>query len=121
VKFDEPVGKHLAKCSQSVLTIHGCNDKGKAVAVGGLDAVLKDSVKKALELAGFSVRENPRLPGKNPQNICNQGARCAGVQLEIPVSLRVLLLKDLVCSTGKSNAKIFNVFVSALREALSGF
>ena len=121
IAFDEPVGRRLAKRSQKVLTIHGCNHKGKAVVVEGLDAVLKESVKKGLKSAGFSAREDPRLPGKNPGNICNQGARGVGVQLEIPVGLRALMFKDFAHLSKKSNAQIFNVFVSALREALSGF
>jgi phage replication-related protein YjqB (UPF0714/DUF867 family) len=120
VEFDERVCKSLAKRSQKVLSIHGCNHKGKAVAVGGLDAVLKERVREGLKSAGFFVREDPRWPGKNPQNICNQGARGVGVQLEIPVWLRSMMFKDFACSTRKNSTEIFNDFVSALREALAG-
>jgi phage replication-related protein YjqB (UPF0714/DUF867 family) len=121
VGFDEPLGRSLVLRSRKVITIHGCHHHGKSVFVGGRDAAAKAGVKQGLESAGFSTLEDPRLAGKSPQNVCNQGAGGPGVQLEIPIALRALMFRDFRCARRSGDAHIFTEFVTALRRVLEGF
>jgi phage replication-related protein YjqB (UPF0714/DUF867 family)/ppGpp synthetase/RelA/SpoT-type nucleotidyltranferase len=95
--FDEPEGLRLAAAADVVVTVHGRKDEGdtETVWLGGLDHQLRDAVAKNLQDAGFRVRTTGhRLPGEEPDNICNRGKRGAGGQLEIPRTLRQALIAD---------------------------
>jgi phage replication-related protein YjqB (UPF0714/DUF867 family) len=96
-RFDEPRALALISTSEIVLTIHGRKDAGDqaAVWVGGLHEPLRDDIASALRDSGFAAKavgEGHPLAGRDPTNICNRGRRGAGVQIEIPKSLRLELL-----------------------------
>jgi len=116
--FDEPVAGGIAAAATRVITIHGCRESEEAVVVGGLDTELRASVRERLEKAGFSVREDPRLPGRSRMNICNRCGRGRGVQLEVTRGLRRRLFPGLTASERKSPLPLFFRFVEALCDAL---
>ena len=96
-RFDEPKGLRLVEASQLAVGVHGRKngDDRLAVWVGGLDKRLRDAVSAALVFDGFSAKTTGHdLPGKAPTNICNRGRRKAGVQLEIPRTLRDKLVAE---------------------------
>lgn len=87
-KFNEPSCMELLSAAHTVLAVHGCLGE-KTIYVGGLDKPLKARLAQALAEAGFPVEtENHRFPAQDPSNICNQGARKMGAQLEITPDLR---------------------------------
>lgn len=91
-RFDEPGALALVGGAQKVVAVHGrANGSGPyTVWVGGLDAALRDRIAARLTTAGFvaSVVASGSLAGRDPANICNRGATGAGVQLELPRTLR---------------------------------
>lgn len=111
-RFDEPQGRTLAQAAELVVGVHGRADKedSNAVWLGGRDEALRDAIGHALQEAGFSVQTTGhRLPGKEPTNICNVGLKKAGVQLELPRTLRDQLVAD---------ALQLNAFASVVRSAI---
>ncbi len=120
-RFDEPRGTDIANNSQTIVTIHGCKEKGKIVYIGGRDKLLKEKIIKATKLAGFAVKESPRFPGINKLNICNRSRTGRGVQLEISMGLRRAMFQDISRIKRKKTTKIFAEFISAVRRALSDF
>jgi phage replication-related protein YjqB (UPF0714/DUF867 family) len=94
--FDEKRACELVEKSEVVIAVHGRSDKADArtIWLGGRDIGLRDAVGDALKQAEFAVTTDHDLPGIEPNNICNRGRTGAGVQLEIPKSLRKELLKD---------------------------
>ena len=82
-KFDEPKAVSLAAASLAAFSIHGQDETGKTICVGGGNSGLAAASARELKKNGFSV-EYPcrRLPGKSPKNIANRAKR-GGVQLEI--------------------------------------
>jgi phage replication-related protein YjqB (UPF0714/DUF867 family) len=96
-RFDEPNGLGLVEARDVVLAVHGRKDDDDepSVWLGGRDETLRDAIGLALEQANFLARtRDHRLPGREPANICNRGRRKAGVQLEIPRTLRSKLVAD---------------------------
>ncbi len=120
-QFDEPIGTDIAKDSQSIITIHGCKEEGEVVYIGGRDKSLKENLKKALRRAGFSIKETPRFPGKHELNICNRSQTGKGVQLEISMGLRRTMFQDISRIKRKKTTKVFDKFVTAIRNVLSDF
>ena len=120
-QFDEPIGTDIAKNSQTIIAIHGCKEKEKVVYIGGRDKSLKEKLKKALRRAGFSIKETPRFPGIHELNICNRSQTCKGVQLEISMGLRRIMFQDISRIKRKKTTKVFDKFVTAIRNALSSF
>ena len=120
--FDEPQGVSIVKSSRRVLAIHGCKDDEESVYLGGLDNDFKETIKKALIQAGFTVEKSPRaaLQGKSKGNICNRCRNGGGAQLEICKGLRKKMFFNLTCQGRKHKTESFHKFVSALRKALSG-
>jgi phage replication-related protein YjqB (UPF0714/DUF867 family) len=94
--FDEPTGRTLVEKSERVIAVHGCEGKGHAVYLGGLDRALRDAIGTALEAGGFKTgtHSNPNLQGLAVANICNRGRSGRGVQLEISCGLRDDLVKN---------------------------
>jgi phage replication-related protein YjqB (UPF0714/DUF867 family) len=117
--FDEPRGLGEAAGAATVITVHGCRERTPVVLVGGLDKTLRKALASALEEAGFAVREDPRLPGRSPLNLCNRSARGRGVQLEVSRGLRRTLFPGLTRSDRKAPLPRFERLVAALRRALS--
>jgi phage replication-related protein YjqB (UPF0714/DUF867 family) len=95
--FDEPQCVALVSECHQVIAIHGKAGRGvHHVEIGGLDAVLREAVFRSLADAGYAaeVVTSGTLAARSPFNICNRGARRAGVQLEITRGLRDALQKD---------------------------
>ena len=111
-RFDEPSALSIVSSSQVGIGIHGRRDEGdkETVWLGGLDHVLRELTGQALRRASFRAKTTGhRLPGEDPNNICNRGRSKAGVQLEIPRSLRVILL---------ASAPLLTAFAVAVRDAI---
>jgi phage replication-related protein YjqB (UPF0714/DUF867 family) len=69
-----------------ILTVHGEDSDDEAVCIGGLaDDALAAITRAPTAAAGFTIEKhsNPQLQGESRDNICNQGQRRAGVQLEL--------------------------------------
>jgi phage replication-related protein YjqB (UPF0714/DUF867 family) len=110
-RFDEPRALALVAGADTSIAIHGRKDDGTdTVWLGGRDEIQRDAVGDALRAAGFGAALNTALPGVHPSNICNRTRSGAGVQLELPRSLRRNLAED-----GRMIAR----FSTALRAAIS--
>lgn len=110
--FDEKGCQDLLSHTQTVLGIHGRldGDDPETIFLGGKDLTLKSKIEAEFERAGFkSISNGHRLPGVEPGNICNRGTSSAGVQLEIPRTLRDRLVRNDALRAG---------FVECLRTAL---
>jgi phage replication-related protein YjqB (UPF0714/DUF867 family) len=93
-KFDEPCCVKLVSQCDVIVAIHGRKDKTdkKSVYLGGLDIELRNAISEQLKQKGFPTQcHGHQFPGKCRMNICNRGRREAGVQLELPRSLRDML------------------------------
>lgn len=112
-RFDEPEGVALVEASEIVIAVHGRADLGdtRTVWMGGLHVEIRDAVGAALERAGFETSTDHHMQGRHPQNICNRGRLRAGVQLELPRSLR---------NRFRSDESSRNSFVSAVRSVVEG-
>lgn len=113
-RYDVPDALDAVKTAKVVIALHGRVDDEDAsrIWMGGLDAEVCKSIGDALENAGFPVLyDPPRFKGTHPSNIRNRGTTKAGVQLEIPLSLRQAFKKD---------AAYEKVLVSTLRSAIAG-
>lgn len=96
-RFDEPNCLDLVQGSDVVIAVHGRADEDDLVTtwLGGLDSNLRDEIARALKDAGFPTRTDaPKHRAQNRDNICNKGRRQMGVQLEIPLSLRLSIVRD---------------------------
>jgi phage replication-related protein YjqB (UPF0714/DUF867 family) len=110
-RFDEPRALALVAGADTSIAIHGRKDDGTdTVWLGGRDETLRDAVGDALRAAGFEAALNTALPGVHPSNICNRTRSGAGVQLELPRSLRRSLAED---------GEMMTRFGAALRAAIS--
>lgn len=97
VNFDEPIGCRLVAAADILIAVHGRQDRDdpETIWLGGLDDSLRDAIGANLRLAGFAAIGTGHLfPGRQPENICNRGRRGAGVQLEIPTTIRDRLGAD---------------------------
>jgi phage replication-related protein YjqB (UPF0714/DUF867 family) len=99
VRFDEPQAIKMIKASEVAVSVHGRKNREdhEKVWVGGLNERLRDAIAQTLEHAGFAAKtvgDGHRLAGRDPENICNKGRRRAGVQLELPLALRLRILSD---------------------------
>lgn len=95
--FDEPRGVRLVESAEIVIGVHGRKDgdDGRSVWLGGLDDVVRDAMAESLERAGFRAKTSGHcFPGRGGTNICNRGRSAAGVQLELPRTLRRELVAD---------------------------
>lgn len=125
--FDEPNAVALVAASRRTLSLHGfTGDDGVAVtAIGGLDTVVRDRVRAALEAAGFAVTSAPsEIAGTDPANICNENASSAGVQLELSRAQRAAFFPggDLSRAMRDSGQRTtaFYAYVAAVRSAFDG-
>ncbi len=113
LNFDEPRCLELVRRCLFVVTVHGRADLGDkdSVWLGGSDIFLRDAIADALENARYQVMTTGHMfMGTDPQNICNRGQSGAGVQLELPRTLRQTL---------SENDKLLGSFVTAIRHAIS--
>lgn len=113
-RFDEPRALALVSASELAIGIHGRKDRGDdaSIWVGGLHEALRDAICEALANAGFkakAVGDGHRLAGRDPANICNRSSIGAGVQLELPKTLRMALVNE---------ARDHAAFATTVRDAL---
>jgi phage replication-related protein YjqB (UPF0714/DUF867 family) len=110
-RFDEPRGLALVEASRIAIAVHGRADAAdpKTIWMGGLHLQLRDEIGGALERAGFPISLDHHMQGKHPSNICNRGRLRAGIQIELPRSLRNSLRGD---------ADAREAFASAVRGPL---
>jgi phage replication-related protein YjqB (UPF0714/DUF867 family) len=122
--FDEPMCLTLVGASDVVITIHGehSEEDGEGVFIGGLDDDLGGEIMDKLTGRGFNVSRhpNPNLQGREANNICNRGISGGGVQLEVSKAVRLTMFESLKRDGRKKTTEQFDLFVSALREALAG-
>jgi phage replication-related protein YjqB (UPF0714/DUF867 family) len=98
-RFDEPQAVRLVEASEVAVGVHGRKnrDDEMSVWVGGLNECLRDAIRDSLEQSGFKAKaigDGHRLSGRDATNICNRGRRGAGVQLELPLALRLRIISD---------------------------
>ncbi|PST18024.1 replication protein [Rhizobium sp. JAB6] len=115
--FDEPIANGLVASSSVVVAVHGRADREDPLTswIGGLDTALRDGIVRALRLNDFAAAARVKgeaLAGASAGNICNRGQRQAGVQLEIPRSVRDILMND---------AEKMKRYASAIRGAIDEF
>jgi phage replication-related protein YjqB (UPF0714/DUF867 family) len=98
-RFDEPTGCQLVETSEISIGVHGRKDAddNHTIWLGGRNVELRAEIAEALTQGGFNVMI--RTPGQSlsgiaPTNICNRGRRKAGVQLEVPWTVRATLVGD---------------------------
>ncbi|MDY7034410.1 MAG: poly-gamma-glutamate hydrolase family protein [Thermodesulfobacteriota bacterium] len=117
-QFDEPRGIEIARASDIVLSIHGCNGNEKVIHIGGRHEELMKKIKERLNQAGFTALMSLRqeLRGRKPENICNQGRSGSGVQLEISGGLRRTMFDNLKDMDGRKETDVFIRFVASLRH-----
>lgn len=117
INFDEPVCLKTVGRVATVVAIHGCTGAVPAVHLGGLDDVLKQRIRSALELAGFTVGNDQRFPATDPRNICNRSLSGKGVQLELTKGLRRMFRQT--DDESQRTTIVFHEFVTMLRSVLS--
>ena len=120
-RFDEPVGLNLARKAGSILAIHGCRDDKPIIYLGGKDGILRKEIGNSLEEAGIQVGENPRFPGRHPDNICNRSFRGMGVQMEISLALRKQIFDDLRRDHREPRGEAFDNVIQPLRRGLANY
>jgi phage replication-related protein YjqB (UPF0714/DUF867 family) len=98
-RFDEPRALALVSAAEVAIGVHGRKDGGDdaSIWVGGLHESLRDAIYGALASSGFKAKpvgDDHRLAGRDPANICNRCRGGAGVQLELPKTLRDALVRE---------------------------
>lgn len=113
IRFDEPEGLALISAADTAVAIHGRvdGDKPRTIWAGGRADGLRDAIASSLVASGFHTTNiDGGLAGREAANICNRGASRAGVQLEIPRTIRDNLRCD---------ETALQRFSDAVRHALS--
>jgi phage replication-related protein YjqB (UPF0714/DUF867 family) len=104
--FDEPECMKLLAGHTWIVAIHGCDEAGERVFLGGKDtALIADLSTRLREVGIVAETSGHRYPGTDPRNICNRGRLQAGVQIELSLSFR--------------NGKQIPAFVAAVRSVLN--
>lgn len=119
--FDEPNGVNLVTPSIRTLSFHGYTGTlgSPETALGGLDEHLRERVRYFLERAGFVVVDAPsEIAGTDPDNICNENASSAGVQLEMSRTLRESFFLNGDLSRANRDAGNYTDTFWAYRDAL---
>lgn len=123
-RFDEPVCLTVVPRSGVVIALHGEHgeENGAVVFMGGLDEELGGRLGAALGARGFEVRRHsdPRLQGRDPENICNRGTSGKGVQLELSRAVRKQMFVSLSRDGRKHPTMRFFEFVEAMQGVLYG-
>ncbi|MGD9329809.1 MAG: poly-gamma-glutamate hydrolase family protein [Desulfobacterales bacterium] len=122
IRFDEPRARAMTAEAVWILTVHGCHDREILVHVGGRDRRQADRIIRGLQIAGIPAQrcERPHMRGWHPDNLCNQGRRRAGVQLEISAGLRNKLHTDPHQRDRRHRTPYFDRLIAALSSCLPG-
>lgn len=113
--FDEPKYVKICKTSDYVVAVHGAEENGKTVYVGGRNKDLKHRIIKKLKDAGFNAQEDTtNHSGQNNGNICNKGVKKEGLQLEISKGLRKKMFRGLKRNDRKYTTEVFDNFVKSI-------
>ncbi|MFC0804633.1 MULTISPECIES: poly-gamma-glutamate hydrolase family protein [Sinorhizobium] len=113
--YDVPEALAAVKSAEVVIALHGRRDGDdpERTWMGGLDRNLSEHIGGALHESGFPVLfDPPKFKGVHRDNICNRGVTKAGVQLEIPLSLR---------EEFRSNPAREDAFIGCLRAAIASY
>jgi phage replication-related protein YjqB (UPF0714/DUF867 family) len=99
-RYNEPIANAMAHDADTVVTIHGMvRDPGREwTVVGGSDWELRHKIVSAFNAAGIDAEDAkgyPTLGGTRPTNICNQGQKGMGVQIELSTDLRKRCMNDI--------------------------
>jgi len=117
--FDEPKCLNLAKQSDIVVTIHGCDDKSEQVNIGGLHGDFIDQIFETVNESKIcAVKDESNHSGKYTSNICNKGRLHKGVQLELSEGLRHKMFDSLKKRGRRHTKPLFGEFVSSVRKVL---
>jgi len=118
--FDEPQCRALVNEAPGVISIHGENSKRQVVFLGGRDRDRLNALRESLTSRGFRLETHKklRLQGLDPRNICNRAKNGCGVQLELSFGLRCSFFKSLSKTGRLSKTERFDLFVTAVREAV---
>ena len=111
--FDEPQGLALISAADTAIAIHGRadGDNPRTIWAGGRADGLRDAIALSLVASGFHTTNiDGRLAGREAANICNRSTSGAGVQLEVPRTMR----DNLRCDQAALQR-----FSHAVRQALS--
>jgi len=104
--FDEPECVKLIASHQWVVAVHGCDEQGERVFLGGLDKALINDLASELSLVGIVAETSGhKYTGTSSNNICNRGRSNAGAQFELSLPFR--------------NGTQVPAFVTAVRAVLS--
>jgi len=119
-RFDEPTCLAIVAASKTVLAVHGSDERGEVVHVGGSDAPLAGKLHGALTGAGFAalLDNTADHPGRLAANICNRGQSGRGCQLEISKGLRLTLFAGLRRRQRECTTAQFDAFVVAVKAVL---
>lgn len=112
-RFDEPDALRLVGLAEVAVALHGRQDRGdpSSIWLGGKATALRDAIATALSEAEFDVAiAEGELAAQHPSNICNRTRSGAGVQLELPRTLRNRLV---------SNPALLRSFRDAVRKAIA--
>jgi phage replication-related protein YjqB (UPF0714/DUF867 family) len=111
--FDEPQALTLVTAAETAIAIHGRKDRSDPTTVwmGGRDTELRETIASSLRASEFATATDGHpLTGRKCANICNRGTTRAGVQVELPMTLRDRLVGD--------QAQL-GLFASAVRTVLA--
>jgi phage replication-related protein YjqB (UPF0714/DUF867 family) len=107
-RFDEPRALALVRDAWVSLSVHGSDEEGELVSMGGRHRTLVESLEAGLRALGYDISDPPvSMAGQMSTNICNR-CRGGGAQLELSPGLRRRLRRP--------NARI--AFVDAVRSSL---
>ncbi|GAG29954.1 unnamed protein product, partial [marine sediment metagenome] len=109
----------ICKTSDNVVAVHGAEEDGEIVYVGGRDEDLKHRTIEKLKDAGFNAQEDKtNHSGQDNGNICNKGVKKEGLQLEISSGLRKKMFRGLKRNDRKNTTEVFDNFVKSIRFVL---
>ena len=121
-RFDEPLCLALLARCESVVTLHGEQDKDPSVEIelGGLDEALCGRLEQSLAARRFRVRRalGPRA-GRELENLCNRGRSQRGAQLELSRALRESSFESFSAEGRTQRTTRFHDLVQAIMGALA--
>ena len=118
--FDEKQGDEIARSSENIIVFHGCIGYPDKIFIGGLDVENRKLLALLLKKAGFTVDDAPptELSGTKLTNICNRGLNGRGIQLELDLTVRKKLFRDLNRKGRKERLPAFRSLVETVRKIL---